>query len=65
MASSEAEFVHRENIKHFEKRLETETDPATRKLLLKLLDEEKAKLLNITNHPPYKRSIRSAEGYHR
>lgn len=49
MSRSEAEFVHRENIKHFEKRLETETDPATQKMLLKLLDEEKAKLRDTTN----------------
>ena len=49
MARNEAEFVHRENIKHFEKRLETETDPATQKMLLTLLDEEKAKLRDTTN----------------
>ncbi|KRB13553.1 hypothetical protein ASD99_15735 [Mesorhizobium sp. Root695] len=45
--ASEAEFVHRENIKHFEKRLETETDPAARSVLLKLPDEERTKLSQI------------------
>jgi len=37
-----ASFVHLENIKNFEKQLETETDPARRELLFKLLAEEKA-----------------------
>jgi hypothetical protein len=36
------EFIHLENIKNFEKKLETETDPANRELLLTLLAEEKA-----------------------
>lgn len=44
MSVSQAEFIHRENIKHFEKRLETEADPAIRSVLFKLLAEEKAKL---------------------
>lgn len=44
MSFSEAEFVHRENIKHFEKRLETEADFAIRTVLLKLLAEERVKL---------------------
>ena len=35
------EFVRLENIKNFEKKLETETDPVNRELLLKLLAEEK------------------------
>lgn len=42
-----AEFVHLENIKHFEKRLESETDPAVRTTLLQLLDEERTKLVQI------------------
>ena len=45
MPVSDAEFIHRENIKHFEKRLETETDAVNRGLLLKLLAEEKAWML--------------------
>jgi hypothetical protein len=45
MSVSEAEFIHRENIKHFEKMLETETDPVKRGLLLKLLAQETAWLL--------------------
>ena len=49
MSRSEAEFVHRENIKHFEKKLETETDPAAQKMLLRLLDEEKAKFRRATH----------------
>lgn len=34
------EFVRRQNIKDFKKRLVKETDPATRDLLDKLLEEE-------------------------
>lgn len=52
MASSEAEFVHRENIRHFEKKLETETDSATRRVLLKLLDEERTKLARVRHRTP-------------
>ena len=33
-------FVHEENIRRFEKRLEAETDPDTRSILRKLLAEE-------------------------
>ncbi|WP_167434351.1 hypothetical protein [Mesorhizobium helmanticense] len=44
MLVSEAEFISRENIKHFEKRLETEADSAVRSVVFKLLAEEKAKL---------------------
>ena len=36
------EFVRAENIKAFERQLETETDPVRRKLLMQLLEEEKA-----------------------
>jgi len=36
------EFVRAENIKAFQRQLETETDPARRKLLMQLLEEEKA-----------------------
>jgi len=49
MSRSEAEFVHRENIKHFEKKLATESDPAAQTMLLELLDEEKAKFRHATN----------------
>ncbi len=35
-------FVRRENIKNFEEKLSTETDPERRNLLLKLLSEEAA-----------------------
>ncbi|MGY3331233.1 hypothetical protein ACVILI_004250 [Mesorhizobium sp. USDA 4775] len=42
-----AEFVHLENIKHFEERLERESDLATRKTLLQSLDEERTKLSQI------------------
>lgn len=45
MPISEAEFIHRENIKHFEKLLETETDPVKRGALLNLLAQETAWLL--------------------
>ena len=36
-------FVERSNIANFTKKLETETDPAKRALLLQLLAEEEAK----------------------
>jgi len=36
------EYVRAENIKAFQRQLETETDPARRKLLTQLLEEEKA-----------------------
>ncbi|MFG1189474.1 hypothetical protein [Xanthobacter flavus] len=36
------DFVHRNNIKIFEKKIETETDPTIRKTLIRLLAEEKA-----------------------
>ena len=40
------EFVHLENIKNFEKKLETETDPVNREMLSHLLAEEKARKLS-------------------
>lgn len=45
MPSKFNEFMHRENISHFERKLQTETDPKTRELLLKLLAEEKERKL--------------------
>lgn len=36
------EFVRTENIKAFERQLQTETDPVKRRLLMQLLKEEKA-----------------------
>ncbi|MGX7871987.1 hypothetical protein ACVDG5_002940 [Mesorhizobium sp. ORM6] len=45
------EFVHLDNIKHFEKMLGTETDPERRAMLLKLLAEEKAGKLSPPSAP--------------
>jgi hypothetical protein len=42
MSAKHNEFVHQQNIKDFRKKLETETVPATRVLLAKLLAEEVA-----------------------
>jgi hypothetical protein len=42
MADRYNEFVHLQNLKNFEKKLETETDPVNRDQLLKLLAQEKA-----------------------
>jgi len=36
-------FIHRENLKLFRQQLETTTDEARRRMLLKLLAEEEAK----------------------
>jgi hypothetical protein len=36
-------FIHRQNIEHYEKLLQTVTDEAERKRILKLLAEEKQK----------------------
>ena len=44
MARNDAEFVHRENIKHIELELEAEANPTARALLLKRLASERAKL---------------------
>jgi hypothetical protein len=38
------EAIARENIKHFRKLLETETDQAKRKMIIQLLSEEDVKL---------------------
>lgn len=38
-------FAHLENIRNYEKQLESETDRARRDLLFKLLDEEKARIV--------------------
>jgi len=37
-------FIHRENIKHYQKLLERTTDEAERRRILNLLAEEEAKL---------------------
>ncbi|WP_197024085.1 hypothetical protein [Xanthobacter sp. 126] len=42
MPGSLYEFVHLRNIRNFEKKIESETDPAVRKVLVRLLAEEKA-----------------------
>lgn len=46
------EFVHLSNIKSFEKKLETETDPENREILRKLLAEAKAGKLPHPADPP-------------
>ncbi len=52
MSDKYTEFVRHENIKNFENKLETETDPARRDLLARLLAEEKAgKPLPIVTEP--------------
>ncbi|MFA6032240.1 MAG: hypothetical protein WC889_05015 [Myxococcota bacterium] len=52
MPSKFNEFMHRENIMHFERKLKTETDPEIRDLLLKLLAEERARKLSHPTDPP-------------
>ncbi len=37
-------FIHRENIKHYEKLLQTVTDETERKRILMLLEEEKMQI---------------------
>lgn len=44
MAQSTAEFIHKANIDHFRRALEAELDPARRKLIVELLEEEIRKL---------------------
>ena len=39
-----AAFVHEENIRHFENKLKTETDPAQRQVLKRLIADERAML---------------------
>jgi hypothetical protein len=51
-------FVARLNIEKFRKRLEVETDDAKRQTLLRLLDEELAKLATAENLPQKKRRQR-------
>jgi hypothetical protein len=52
MSDKYKEFVRHENIKNFENKLETETDPARRDLLARLLAEEKVgKPLPIVTKP--------------
>ena len=46
MPDRHSEFVHRENLKDFRRRLEAETDPDKRKLLEQLLHEEAANRLS-------------------
>jgi len=48
-------FVARANIDHFRKQLAEETDEAKRRVLLRLLAEEEAKLAALTNTPQRKR----------
>lgn len=43
MPYTQAQFVHEENIRHLENKLRTETDPAMRELIRKLLEEEKGR----------------------
>jgi hypothetical protein len=43
MKTSMESFIQSENIKNFRKRLETPTDDAQRRVLLRLLAEEEAK----------------------
>ena len=45
MTDKHRRFIHLENIRNFEKRLETETDPKKIDMLTRLLEEEKAKWL--------------------
>jgi hypothetical protein len=44
-------FIHRENIKLFKKQLEAPTNEAQRKMLLRLLAEEKAKAEQLRAKP--------------
>jgi hypothetical protein len=38
-------FIHTENLRNFEKKLQAETDPDKRQVLLKLLAEERSRRL--------------------
>lgn len=51
-------MVARLNIEHFRKQLATETDETRRRMLLRLLAEEEAKL-STTGDPPRERERRS------
>jgi len=46
------EFVHRENIREFQRKLETETDPEKRELLERLLAAEVARQLPLPDSDP-------------
>ena len=45
MPDRHSDFIHRENIAHFEAQLAVEVDPSRRALLAKLLEQERALLL--------------------
>ncbi len=47
-------FIHRQNIEHYERLLQTVTDETERKRILKLLEEEKQKT-NLDGPPESKR----------
>ena len=50
-------FIHRENVRHLEGLLQQPTNDARRQCLLRLLEEEKASLLEAESeaaHPPAK-----------
>jgi 3-hydroxyisobutyrate dehydrogenase-like beta-hydroxyacid dehydrogenase len=49
--TNQERFIHGENVKNFKKRLETATDEAQRKMLLKLLTEEQAKANQLVAKP--------------
>jgi hypothetical protein len=44
-------FIHLENIRNFEKRLETETDQKKIDLLIRLIEEEKIKWVSPVDSP--------------
>lgn len=53
MTNSRSDFIHNENIRHFQRRLETETDSSKREQLEKLIAEAKAnKLPGDAEEPP-------------
>ena len=45
MPNRQSQFVHGQNIENFMRQLKTETDPRKRKVLLELLEAEKAGFL--------------------
>lgn len=51
MPDRHSKFVHDENVARFEQQIKTETDPAKRELLMKLLAAEKAWRLPHTEEP--------------
>ncbi|MCZ8548737.1 hypothetical protein OOJ09_31685 [Mesorhizobium qingshengii] len=52
LAQSTAEFIHKANIDRVKRELETELDPARRKLIVQLLEEEIKKLDDAQKGPP-------------